>query len=585
MKEVKKNEKPWVCPKKKEIIELRKKMQSDSRFSRFAPQLADVFLKNGLEDLDAISEFLSYDESCVPDISLMKDCKKFISRLKKAIKNREKIIAYTDYDCDGICSTAILVRALRGVGANIDFFINNRFTEGYGMNEKGMARLKQEHPDVNLIMTADNGIVAFDVIKATMEAGIDVIVSDHHEPHFSGKIPEAIAVCDAKRKDCKYPFKELCGAGVSYRLMCKLYEDLGMDAYELRNLLSFVALATVQDSVALLEENRQYVRIGSRIIAEEPFVCFKALRLVMQPKKVDEETIGFMYGPILNAIGRVNGTVDNAVRFLITDDEAEAMELGKELKILNEKRKELQKEEVEAAEESFALSYKDNESVIVIEGEFSEGIIGLIAGKFKEKYQKPVIVLSKMEECGADGSLMYKGSARSVAGFDMKEALDIMHESLVGYGGHAMAAGLTVTQNNINKLRNGLCDLMDNDPRFSNGDVSDNVIIDVPLVEKDLTFEFVHQLNTHCRPFGQGFVAPTIAVAGLEIKRVDIFGNNHVRLVADNMDVIIWRAGAAYSNLEQPLKKIDVIGFPEINTYREPRVTIVAYSNDIKKYF
>lgn len=517
----------------------------------------EYLISKGYDTAEKVDAFIRFSEKDIPDVSLIPDADKFVQRLIQAINKNEKIVIYGDYDADGISATTIAIRALKPLGANVHYFVNNRFTEGYGINAKGMDRLMNTFSDVDLILTVDNGILGFEGIDIANEHNIDVIVSDHHEPKDDKTIPNAVAVVDLKRIDNIYPhFQEVCGAGLIYKLMTYLYQKMGKSQESLKDLLAFVAVATIADLVPLLEENRYYVKEGLKLIKEERLYCFNALRNILGVKEINEETMGFRYGPILNAIGRIDGDVSPAIELFLTESQIIADSIAEDLDDLNEARKELTADELDKVKQIL----ENNPSilsrpVIVIVGDFHEGVAGIIAGKIKEEYGKPSIVLSKVE----DGKV--KGSARSVKGFDLKGSLDMCKDLLVAYGGHEMAAGLTLEYVNfdvfaekINQIASQLN--LDEDPI---------VYVDFPVTPDMLSVRMVNDINTYLRPFGQGFEKPVIGM-NVSYNDLKVMKEKHLKFMANNLSIIWFNGKEKFEEIGSP-RQIKCIGMPDVNVF------------------
>lgn len=549
------NEK-WMVRSRKERLsllnELKKKITVN--ISDFA---LEFLISKGYDTADKVDKFILFSEKDIPDEAIIPDATKFVERLSRAITDNENIVIYGDYDADGISATTIAIRALRKLGAKVDFHVNNRFDEGYGINEKGITRLIQTFPDVQLILTVDNGILGFEGIEIANRRGIDVIVSDHHEPKDDKTIPNAVAVVDLKRIDEVYPhFNEVCGAGLIYKLMRYLYRYMGKDPKDLHELLAFVAVATIADLVPLHDENRLYVREGLKQIKEENLVCFKALRNAMKVKEINEETMGFRYGPVLNAVGRIKGDVSAAINMFLCDDYAEAEALAKSLDGVNETRKEVTTEELDKARKAIEDNPSAVESpVIVLMGEFHEGVVGIIAGKIKEEYGKPTIILSMIE----DG--LCKGSARSVKGYSLKDSLDKCSELLIGYGGHDMAAGLTLKQENVEELTRRLSQIALESPPEDES----TIYVDFPLSPEQLSVKMVNDINTYLRPFGQGFEKPVIGM-NVAYDSFSIMKDKHLKFISDKVSIIWFNGRSKFEDMGSPMK-IKCIGIPDVNVF------------------
>lgn len=549
------NEK-WMVRPRKARLQLLQELKSEItvNISDFA---LEFLISKGFDTAEKIDRFIKFSAKDIPSESLIPDADKFVNRIALAIEKKEKMVVYGDYDADGICSTTIAVRALRQLGANVDYFINNRFSEGYGINEKGMSRLLDTFPDISLIITVDNGILGFVGVEMANEHNVDVLISDHHEPKDDGTIPDALAVVDLKRIDDKYPhFKEVCGAGLIYKLMNHLYRKMNVSTELLKQLLAFVAVATIADMVPLLEENRLYVREGLKLIKEENLYCFNALRTTLGVKEINEETMGFRYGPVLNAIGRIDGDVTPAVRLFLTDNQDDADTIAASLDEINETRKEVTTEELEKVNKILSddptIAARD---VIIIVGEFHEGVAGIIAGKVKEEYGKPTIVLSKVEDGKA------KGSARGVKGFNLKAALDECKELLVAYGGHEMAAGLTLLVSNFDAF----VEKMNLIAARHELDGESVLYVDFPVALESLSVKMVNDINTYLRPFGQGFEKPVIGITAA-YDRMTVMKEKHLKFSVNNVSVLWFNGREKFEELGSPLF-IKCIGMPDVNVF------------------
>ena len=553
------------------------RLKTDSKLPPIKDAVLDILVQKGIDTVSKINHFINFSENDIPDVYLLRDVRPFLKRVTEAIDKNEVIVIYGDYDVDGVTASVILKRGILAINpnANISIHINNRFNEGFGLNVLGMESLMKKFPDVQLIITCDNGSVAFDGVELANKKGVDVIISDHHECDASGKLPSALAVVNAKRLDDTYPFKDLCGAGLAFKLMkelSKIHPNGNPKVVE--QLMSFAAIATVADMVPLREENRFYVKQGIRYISEENLKCFAGLRKATKTEDITESTFGFMYGPMVNAIGRMTGEVTEAVDLFLCDDEKKSEMIALHLSEINNERKATQKTQESLAEALITINAKQDKKVILIFDDFHEGIAGIVAGKLKEKYQRPIIVLCKSH---TDPNV-YKGSARSVDGFNVKEALDNCSDLLVKYGGHEMAAGLSVHIDNIASLEDRLCKLMD-DPSFYNVEVDDRIIVDCVFSPEDLDFKLLAQIKEYLRPFGTGFEEPVLCIKNFKVDSFKYFGQNekHLKLfakfihpvtkTAKSLEVLYWNGAAYYQDINEPTN-IKCIGTPEYVNFR-----------------
>lgn len=531
---------------------------------KLTPFTITYLIRNGIDTPEKVKSFVNFTEKDIPDVLLMKDADVFLNELQKAIQQNKNIVIYSDYDMDGVGGAAVMMKGIRSLGGNPKFFINDRFKEGYGINEKGMKRLLETYPETNFIVTVDNGIKATEGIKYAMEHGIEVIVSDHHEPNDDGSIPECLAVVDAKRFDDTYPFKDLCGCGLAYKLLLKLHEMMNIDSTEFQKCLAYVAMSTIADLVSLTEENRLYVKQGLERIKNEELICFKALREQTETKTIDETTIGFTYAPMVNAVGRITGDVSEVVEMLISDDLIEASEYVQEMMKVNKERQGITDKDSAAAMFNVDINQKNENAFIMIWGEFHQGVAGIVASKLVEKYKKPAIVLCKVED---GDQVYYKGSGRSVEGFNMKEALDTMKEDLMHYGGHEMAAGVAIDEDNLIKVENALCRLAQ---AFEETQPDEKIVyVDFPMRPCDITIDFVYEYEM-LKPFGQGLPKPVVGLSGYEANKPFYMGEDgkHLKL-SNNSDLsVVWFGGSEnYKKMGEPTK-IKCIGYPSKNIFR-----------------
>lgn len=553
--------KKLIYEKLKEIEQLKQK--GTKRYNNLFINTLEILYRRGINTEDKISKFINPSLLDLHDTREMKDAEKGVNIIIEAIMNKEKIIIYGDYDCDGICATACMLLALKNIGANIDYYINDRFKYGYGMHIDAINEILAQHPDVKLIITVDNGISAIEPVNYCKSKGIKVVITDHHE--VGKQIPNADAVINPKRKDDSYPFKDLCGTGVAFKLMLLLYYELNQKLDFVYNLLDIVALATVGDIVPLIDENRIIVKEGLSLIKEERRPVFKIFREITEMTNINAHfTLAYLYVPIINAIGRINGNVNLAVELFLTDDEEKIREVLKILKDYNEERKKLTEQQFTIAEQM--LEKKGLKDVIVLYNpEFHEGIIGLIAGRLKEKYNRPVFIFTKNHK---DNVL--KGSARSIDNYHIKEVLDEIAEEaniFVGYGGHKKAAGLSIKEDKLNELENSL--LTKAKKRLTEEDFKLKLVIDTVIDADDLNQEFIEELN-FLEPFGEGFEKPLLGLRNFKGDGFRYLGEqeNHVKIYNKNLNlsVIIWGEAEKYKQKGEPLN-IKAIGYPEINVY------------------
>lgn len=505
-------EKWMVINKKEDFIKLTNEYEIN-------PLIARLLANRGIVNKKEASLFLKGTVNDLNDASLMKDMKKAVSIIKGAIEEKKKIVIYGDYDCDGVCSTTILYRTLKKLGANFDYYIPNREDEGYGMNSDRIRKLKSEGAEV--ILTCDNGISAMEQVEVAKELGLTVIITDHHDIPYIEKegnrinvVPNSDCVINPKQGNCEYPFKELCGAGVALKFSMELVNAMGRSFSEFYDLFQYAAIATICDVVELLGENRIIVKEGLKLINNTSSIGLKALIKAtgLEGKEISEYHFGFVLGPCINATGRLE-TADLSVELLITEDEKYAEELAKKLYDLNVERQELTFDSVESVISKVEEEITNGEKVILVYDEgIHESIAGIVAGRVRERFNLPAIVMTK-------GKDMPKGSARSIEGYNMFEELNKCKEYIEKFGGHPMAAGLSVKEENISLLRKALnskCTLSDED-------IIPVIKIDSPLEIKYLDESLVEEIES-LRPFGKGNGSPLFAVKNIKVSRVFFIG-------------------------------------------------------------
>ena len=499
--------------------------------------------------------------------ALLKDADKAAGIIIGKLKENAPIRIVGDYDIDGIMSTYILYTALKDLGADADYAIPERIKDGYGLNENLVKDAYDAGRDT--IITCDNGIAAFEQIKLAKELGMTVIVTDHHNIPFedadAGRkyiIPPADAVIDPKQEDCPYPYKELCGASVAWKLMQRTYELLGR---EIRDFLPFAAFATVGDVVDLCDENRIIVKEGLKRLRNFDHIGLNALieKRNIEKNSIDTYTIGFVLGPCLNASGRLD-TAERAMRLMISDDRNEALKTAQELADLNESRKTMTAKGVEDALRAIENSSIKNDKVLVVYLEdCHESIAGIIAGRIRETYHKPAFVLTKSE----DG---IKGSGRSIEEYDMYEELCKVKDLFSKFGGHKMAAGVTLAGDDPSQLGrrlNGICTLTDED-------IEPKVALDMRLPIGYITEDLIRQLEL-LKPFGKGNPKPLFGESNLKVSDCRLLGKNGNVLKMTLTDtrgfsiaaVCFEDAAGLYSRVCED-STVTVSYYPGINEYR-----------------
>lgn len=483
------------------------------------PVIARIMRNRGLTDLDEMEYYLHGDEKDLIDPHLLKDVDLAAEIILKKVKEQKKIRIIGDYDIDGIQSTYILYCALKRIGAEADYVIPHRIRDGYGMNEHLVTQAAEA--GINTILTCDNGISAIDQIHLAKELGMTVVVTDHHEvPYIEEngvrreKISEADAIVNPKQEACQYPFKKLCGAAVAWKLVKVLYEQAGIPVSEADRFIENAGFATVGDVMDLQGENRVLVKLGLKMLNQTQNIGMKALILQSNRKlgEIRSGDIGFGLGPCLNATGRLE-TARIALKLLLCESEAEAAVLAQEAVDLNNSRKLLTEQAVEVAKQMIADGGYENDRVFVIFlPDCHESLAGIVAGRIREAYHRPTLVITRGEE-GA------KGSGRSIEGYSMFEELNKCADLLSSFGGHPMAAGFSLPEENIEAFRrrlNEVCTLTEEE-------LQAKVVIDVPMPIGYITFPLIEQLKL-LEPFGKGNDKPVFADRNLVIERLKIYG-------------------------------------------------------------
>lgn len=470
---------------------------------------------------EEIHSFLAGTLQELPDVHLMQNLDLLVELLDQKINEKAKIRIIGDYDIDGVMSSYILYRALTRCGAQVDVAIPNRITDGYGLNRNLITEALE--CGVDTILTCDNGITAIEEIAYAKEAGMTVLVTDHHEIPFKDVDGERIymrsvadAIVNPHQKTCAFPYKDLCGAGVAWAVIVALYEKNNIEQKEAKELLEFVAFATVGDIMSLTGLNRILVREGLKRIHHTTNIGMRALisRCGLLPEQIDTYHFGFVLGPCINAAGRLD-TARRALRLFISESPEEAAEVADELVILNEERKEMTRQGVEEAKQFVEEGGYENDPVLILYlPNVHESIAGIIAGRIREYYYRPTFILTK----GEDG---VKGSGRSTEEYSMYEQMCKCSDLLTKFGGHPMAAGLSLPEENVEAFRK---QMNENCP-FRAEEMVQTIHIDVPMPVDYVTNALVEEFSI-LAPFGKDNPKPVFADRNLKISRMWIVGKN-----------------------------------------------------------
>lgn len=537
----------------------------------------------GVEDPEA---FLRITKKKLHNPYKMRGMKAAVKRIIRAIRNREKIRIYGDYDADGVSSTSLWMLVLKELDADVDYYVPNRFTDGYGVNIPALDRFKQE--DVDLIITCDTGITAIAQVAHAKKLGMDIIVTDHHEPQFKkaydepmhslGRIalddkntefliPDCIVV-NPKRPDCRYPFKSLAGVGVSFKILCAItdkYHPLGkVAAYQYMDL---VALGTMADLMDVIDENRVIGRLGLNMMSKTTnrglYQLLKANDLI--GKDISSKDVGWTIAPCINAAGRIV-SAEQAVDMLISENKMDAYRYAKKLVEINKERKELTKNYVEPVVAEINARQEKSPTAIVVHyySGIPEGIVGLVAARVSNHFYKPAIILTDAEEDG-----VYKGSGRSIEAFDLFRSLMQYTNLLEGFGGHKAACGMSLHAENFEQFRDQLEFYADS--VLSAADLQKKVYIDAIVRGDILDEDFIDDIM-RLEPFGNANKRPVFMMSNLTVIKAFTMGaaKNHIKILASDgkrtFDCVGWFMGEKWDAIGKP-KKIDIAFFPGMNTW------------------
>ena len=534
------------------------------------PVIARLIRNRDIQDMKEIRSYLYGTLAEIPSPWKMKDMERAVQILQKKITQKKKIRIIGDYDIDGVTATCILLKGLKRLNANVDTYIPDRVKDGYGMHEQLIDKALED--GIDTILTCDNGIAAAAEIEYAKKEGLTVIVTDHHDIPFrdteDGRIwiiPKADAVVNPKQNDCLYPNKNICGAVVAWKLIWALYERLGIDSDEIWDFLELAAIATVGDVMDLQGENRIIVKEGLKKLSSTSFEGLKALICVnnLEGAEITAYHVGFVVGPCINASGRLD-TAARSLELLLADNMEDAMKLADDLYDLNQSRKAMTEQGKEQAIQSIEENNLGKDRVLVVYlPDCHESLAGIIAGRIREAYNKPVFVLTK----GADG---VKGSGRSIEAYSMYEELVKCSDLLTQFGGHPMAAGLSMEEKNVELFRRRLND----NCTLTEQDLIPKIMIDVSMPISYLSKKLTEQLKV-LEPFGKGNSKPLFAQKNLRAVGIRVFGRNRnvakMLLIDENgikMDAVYFGEAQEFVDFVQAHDTISVTYYPEINVFQ-----------------
>ena len=519
-----------------------------------------ILINRKINTPETVDKFLNPKMSDLEDPFTMVGMKKGIERVSEALFNNEKIVIYGDYDVDGITATALLYMVFNKLGGQVDFYLPNRLTEGYGLSKDGIDEAKAK--GVSLIVTVDTGITAVEEIAYANTIGVDVIVTDHHEPGEG--TPEAYTIINPKQADCTYE-TELSGVGVAFKFAQALYQSLNQDELELKEHLDLVALGTAADIVPLVNENRTLTKFGIRQIARTTKPGLKSLTFVsgLMGKDISTGQVVFILAPRINALGRL-GDAGQAIRLLATKDERVASEIARKLDSENRRRKEIDEKTLhEALKQMEEVVDIDTDKAIVLAGdEWHQGVIGIVASRLVERYHLPTVMISVVNGEG-------KGSARSIPGFHLCEALKECEHLLIRYGGHKYAAGLSIAPDKVEKFREKFVEVSNR--ILTDEDIVPKLHIDLEIELTYIDDDFMHTLEKFA-PFGPQNMRPVFLTRNCEVSAQPyVVGNNHLKMRVRKGDAEFDVIGFGFGDMARVISSrgcmVDIVYVVEYNTY------------------
>ncbi len=519
-----------------------------------------ILLNRGLVSDEEINSFFNCQLSENSDPFLLEDMEKAVVRIQEAISKREKVLIYGDYDVDGITAASTLFLFFRPYLPEIDYYIPDRESEGYGLSNNGIDYAKEN--GIRLIITCDCGISAIKEVAYAKSLDIDVIVTDHHKPAES--LPEAISVINPKREDDVYPYKELCGAGVAFKLLQAFCLRMELPESEAEQYLDLVAIGTAADIVPVIGENRWIMRRGLDIINSNPRLGLRELMKVarLSQKEMTVTEIVFIIAPRMNAVGRL-GEASRAVKLLTTEDLSLAQEYATILDEENLRRRDIEKLVMDEALIHIQHKYGDKIPPILVlaDDEWHTGVIGIVSSKLKERFHRPVILIAVTDGIG-------KGSGRSITGFDLYLALQASKEHLDTFGGHTMAAGLTIQENNILEFEQAVNE-------YAKDIITDDMLEPKLYLEADVHIAEINRelldLLNKLRPFGPGNMRPKFSISNVQPLSARILSGGHLKFKIRQdhkvLDCIAWSQGDCYEMVMSDQQRIDLAFVPQINRW------------------
>lgn len=522
------------------------------------PLLATILVNRGITKKEDIRLFLEPTRADFHNPFLMIDMEIAVDRIIKAIKNKEKVTIYGDYDVDGITSITVLKGFLQERGLEVNQYIPNRLEEGYGLNNPAIEKIAKS--ECQLMITVDCGISAINEIDYAYKLGLETIITDHHEA--GNELPKALAVIDNKRKDSKYPFRELAGVGVVFKLIQAIGIKLGLKEEEYLKYLDIVCIGTISDIVPLIDENRVIAKLGMLLIKQTRNIGLRSIINSSGYTKIDSNTISFGVAPRINACGRM-GKAEDALELFLSKNINEVNTLTKKLNEYNMKRQEIEKKIFNNAVEQIEENNLQEKNTIIVSGEnWHHGVIGIVSSKITEMYFKPSILLSFEE-----GDEFGKGSGRSIPGFDLHEALMKCSDTIEKFGGHAMAIGITVKKEKLEDFKKEFEKIAE---EAHIEEITPIINVDAQINLNNINKDMVESLNK-LEPFGEGNKMPVFAFKNLKIDSIRALSEGkHLKLTLKDNNTIVNAIGFNLGHLSEEYRigdKIDIVGVLEINSF------------------
>ena len=532
--------------------------------------LAKLLIARDIKE-DQVENFLKGDLNDLKDPYLMKDMEKFVARVDQAIRNHEKICIYGDYDVDGITSITIMYQFLTEIGANVEYYLPDRLVEGYGINNSALQQIKDN--GVTLVITVDCGITAIEEVEFAKTIGLDICITDHHE--CTEKVPDCIAIINPKQKDDHYPFKMHAGVGVAFKCITAISKKYNLDEEMYLKYLDIVAIGTISDIVPLVDENRIISKYGLKQMEHTKNIGLKALLKITNYKEMDSIMVSFGMAPRINACGRM-GNARIAVSLLLEKDSTKATQIAMKLDELNTERQIVEKDIFDEAIRMIEEKKLDQKNSIVLYHEsWHNGVIGIVASRLVNIYYRPVILLTK--EHG-----MIRGSGRCQMGFSLYDALTECKDTLLQFGGHELAAGLSIAEEKISDF---MLEFEQVVTRKSQGINEQIIDIDMQIDKKDLNIQTIKDIHT-LKPYGQSNKVPLFIYKNLKVVAIrTIKEDKHLKLTLQDEKTLIEAIAFSQGIRRDEVRigdKIDVVGNVEVNTFNTPK-TIQLVLQDFKK--